>query len=271
MSGLFVTGTDTGVGKTVFAALIIRWLRQHGVDAVPMKAVQSGATAKDPKGDAARLLQAAGISVPEKWLVPYAFRAPLAPAVAAYKAGTVIDIERILAAYQALSRQHRHVIIEGAGGLMVPIADDFLIVDLIERLGLPVVIVARSGLGTVNHTLLSLHLLRARGIKIVGVVLNDGPDGEPDPSIEDNARLIERLGSVPVLGRLQIISEVRKLDGYRLTYKAPLHRWAGGVFGEEKKMIEANEAVFDESVLAMLEEKIDLSLIVQALRGDKAE
>ncbi|CAM3537767.1 dethiobiotin synthase [Hydrogenibacillus schlegelii] len=267
MSGLFVTGTDTGVGKTVFTALLVRWLRRRGVDAVPMKAVQSGAAAEDPAGDAARLLRAAGVTVPKEALVPYAFRAPLAPAVAADKAGVRVELGRILAAYQALRRRHRHVVVEGAGGLMVPIAGDILIVDLMERLGLPAVVVARSGLGTVNHTLLSLHLLRARGIPVVGVVLNDGPHGEPDPSAEDNPRLIERLGGVPVLGRLRTVPEGPKPDAPRMPSGAPPDRATEEAFGEAERTLREAEAAFDEAALAMLEAEVDLSAIVRALEG----
>lgn len=270
MSGLFVTGTDTGVGKTVFTALLVRWLRRHGVDAVPMKAVQSGATADDPAGDAARLLRAAGVTVPEEWLVPYAFRAPLAPAVAADKVGVLVELERILVAYQALRRCHCHVLVEGAGGLMVPIAGDLLIVDLMKRLDLPAIVVARSGLGTLNHTLLSLHLLQARGIPVVGVVLNDGPNGEPDPSVEDNPRLIERLGGVPVLGRLRTIPEGPNHDVPRMPSGAPLDRRTGETFGEAEGALreaEAAETALDEAALIMLEETIDLSTIVRALEG----
>jgi len=262
MGGLFVTGTDTGVGKTVFTALLLRWLRRRGVDAVPMKAVQSGATADDPTGDAARLLQATGIKVPGEWVAPYAFRAPLAPAVAADKEGVRVEPERILAAYEALSRRHRHVLVEGAGGLMVPITEDFLIVDLIERLGLPAVVVARSGLGTVNHTLLTIHLLRSRSIPIVGVVLNDGPTVEPDLSVEENPRMIEQLGGVPVLGRLRTVPEGPKPNTPRMPSGAPPDRATEEAFREAGRTLQEAAAA-----LAMLEAEIDLSVSVRALEG----
>ena len=145
--GYFVTATDTGVGKTVVTAGLAAALRARGRDVAIFKPVQSGALADDPAGDAA-LLGADCL---------YAFTAALAPLVAARAEGRQVELEPILERARKLEREHELLLVEGAGGLLVPLAPGLDVAGLAEALGLPLVVVARAGLGTVNHTLLTVE------------------------------------------------------------------------------------------------------------------
>ena len=188
MRGLFVTGTDTGVGKTVVTAGLARALRAQERTVAVFKPVQSGALAEDPDGDTA-LLEAENV---------YAFDAPLAPLVAARRAGVTIELEPILRRAERLGTANDVVVVEGAGGLLVPLAENLLVADLARALGLPLVIVARAGLGTVNHVLLTIEAARARGLVVAAVVLN----GEGDTSTEDNPELVALFGHGPPVVRV---------------------------------------------------------------------
>ena len=176
---LFVTGTDTGVGKSYVAALLA-----VGLDASYWKPVQSGADA-----DADWVRRVTGL--PAERVLPETYRllAPLSPHEAARREGVQIEMSRF-----ALPKRKR-LIVEGAGGVMVPLDDRHLMVDLMVNLGLPVLVVARSELGTINHTLLTLDQLRRRGCPLLGVVVN-GP-----PNLA-NCQAIAHYGEVPVLAAI---------------------------------------------------------------------
>ena len=188
MNGYFVTATDTGVGKTFITAALAAALRARGRDVAVLKPVQSGATSTDPAGDAA-LLGADCI---------YAFAAPLAPLVAARYEGRTIEAGPILARAAELAREHELLLVEGAGGLLVPLADGFDLADLAVAIGLPLIVVARAGLGTVNHTLLTIEAARGRGLEVTGVVLN----GKTDESSGENAALIEAGSGMRVIAQV---------------------------------------------------------------------
>ncbi|MBD2869988.1 dethiobiotin synthase [Paenibacillus arenilitoris] len=210
LRGLFVTGTDTGVGKTVVTAAIAAALRAEGTNAGVWKPVQSGGLPGGGGTDAERLIRGSGIDERPDAVAPYAFSAPLAPSLAAAAAGASITIGELIAAGKPLAARYEALLVEGAGGVAVPLSDDALIVDLIATLGLPALIVARSGLGTVNHTLLTASMLRAAGVPVAGVVLNDGYSLNPerdDPSVVMNAGLIERYGGLRVLGRFPHVGD----------------------------------------------------------------
>jgi dethiobiotin synthetase len=179
---LVVCGTDTDVGKTVVSALLV-----EGLGARYWKPVQSGV---DGGGDTGRV--AALLDLPVERIVPEAYRlaAPVSPHWAAEREGVTIDPARL-----ALPPGDGPLVVECAGGLLVPLRRDWLQIEQIARWGLPVVLVARSGLGTLNHTLLSLEALAQRRIPVLGLVLN----GETHP---DNPRTLAELGGVPVLAQL---------------------------------------------------------------------
>ncbi len=179
----FITGTDTGVGKTVVAAILLAGLR-----CAYWKPIQCGL---DEGGDTEAIRRMTGL--PDEHFMPegYCLQTPASPHVAAAQEGVKIEIKKL-----RLPICHKNLLVEGAGGLMVPLNDTLLMLDLIKLLDLPVLLVARSSLGTINHTLLSLEALRRRENKILGVVLN----GERNAS---NCRSIEHYGQVPVLAELE--------------------------------------------------------------------
>jgi len=196
MRGLFVTGTDTGVGKTVVTAALALALRARGLDVGVAKPVQSGAPAADPSGDAMLLATWTESDDPVGEISPFSFAAPLAPLVAARAAGRSLDLGEVASRVRRLGDRHDVLLVEGAGGLIVPVGEDWTIADLAVELELPLVVVARAGLGTVNHTALSVRAARSLGLEVVGVVLN----GAGDASTPDNAALLERFAGVRVLG-----------------------------------------------------------------------
>ncbi len=182
-SGVFVTGTDTGIGKTVVsAALVQRW------DARYWKPVQTGVAQDEPDTDTAARLSGAA---PSRLHRPrHNFAAPLSPEAAGAREGILVALNDF-----SLPAGNGPLVVEGAGGVLVPLGGGASMADLMRRLGLPVLLVARSTLGTINHTLLSLEALRARNIPVWGVVL-------VGPAPEDNAAAIARLGQVAILGTL---------------------------------------------------------------------
>ncbi len=206
--GWFVTGTDTGVGKTHLTALLLSALRQSGVDAVPMKPVQTGCVRRGGllvAPDLEIALAAAGISpTPDekRLMCPARFRTPCAPDLAAARAGEKIRLRELIAAYRQLAARHACVVVEGAGGILAPLNARETMLDLMRALALPVLLVARTGLGTINHTLLSLAALRAAKLPLAGVVLNATHRGEGRSLVSSNRATIERLGHIEVLAVL---------------------------------------------------------------------
>jgi dethiobiotin synthetase len=206
MRGLFVTGTDTGVGKTEVACALVAAVRVDGLDLGAMKPAQSG-VAPGEASDADRLRAAAGGGDPPELVCPYTFAAPLAPGVAARLAGVELRLEAILEAARQLASRHAALLVEGAGGLLVPLTPRETYADLAVALGLPVLVVARAGLGTVNHTALTVEALRARRLAVAGIVLNR-TSAEADPSVPHNAAEIERLTGVKVLASLPFLRDI---------------------------------------------------------------
>jgi len=199
--GLFVTGTDTGVGKTVVAAVLARLLRNNGINVGVMKPVTSGCREVDGRlvsGDAGLLCRAAGSAYSDD-VAPYCLREALAPAEAAVTEGLRIDFPHIRAAYERLSASYEYVIVEGAGGLMVPLAGGMLIADLVRELELPLLVVARPGLGTINHTVLTCFAAKQLGLQVAGVIINGMP-ADPDRAEQSAPHQIGSLCGAPVLG-----------------------------------------------------------------------
>lgn len=201
MSGLFITGTDTNVGKTIVTAGIAAYLRERGFDAGVMKPVESGGLSGSPSSDSVFLKKVSQSADDLDLINTYAFEPPVAPGVAARLEGVEISFERILESYHRLELLHRVVLVEGAGGLCVPLGRKRSVVDLIAALGAPALLVARQGLGTINHTLLSLEFLAARGIPVAGIVLNC-TEAKPDLSARYNVETLAEWTEVPVWGVL---------------------------------------------------------------------
>jgi len=196
MKGVWVTGTGTGVGKTLVTSTLLAWARARGAALLPFKPVQTGWPADD---DVATALQAAGLHIEpriRKRLSPHCYRLAASPHLAARGRVTV---DRIVRAAQALDPLALPLIVEGAGGVLVPLNARETLRDAMVALPLPVLLVARAGLGTLNHTLLSLEALRAAGCTVAGIVLNQQPD-EPWGRIEaDNLRTLRDRTDLPVV------------------------------------------------------------------------
>src|SRR5574341_797090 len=203
--GIFITGTDTGVGKTYVAAGIAAALRHRKVDIGVMKPAETGCRALAGRlvpRDAQRLQKAAGARDSLALVNPYRFRKPLAPFMAAELERTAVDMDKIMKVYRTLSRRHDFMIVEGAGGLLVPLTRKHTYLDLAQALGLPVVVVARPGLGTINHTLLTISALRGRGTQIAGVVINYAQEQKTGLAEKTSPALIEKMSGVPILATI---------------------------------------------------------------------
>jgi dethiobiotin synthetase len=199
--GLFVTGTDTGVGKTIVTAGLVSLARKRGLRARAVKPIETGCPVKSgmlSPEDGIVLQRASEEDLTLDESVPFRFSLPASPYRAAAMEGRQLKLFDVVEHVLALAEDADLTIVEGAGGLMVPIEEKLLMIDLIERLGFPVLLVARTTLGTINHTLLSLEALRRRGVRAAGIVLSggssaSGPEEEYTP--RDLARLV---GDVPV-------------------------------------------------------------------------
>jgi dethiobiotin synthetase len=204
--GIFVAGTDTGVGKTVVTAAIALAARARGRRVAVLKPAQTGdgAGAVD---DAGFVRRAAGDDPPAT-AVPYRLRAPLAPSVAAALEGVRLDPRVVERAFEDLGSRHDLVLVEAAGGVLVPFSDGVDMAGLAALLGLPVVVAARPGLGTLNHTLLTLEALHRRGLTVLGVVISGYP-ARPGLDAITNPGALARLTPVPLLG---VIAEDPDLD-----------------------------------------------------------
>lgn len=179
--GCFVSGTDTGVGKTLVANVLVGALRARGIDVGVQKPIETGVGPDGPH-DALVLRDAAGSDDPMDDVCPQRFALPAAPTVAAAAENRSVDLGEIGDAFARIAARHDFVVVEGAGGLLVPVADGCTMADLAKQLALPLLIVARAALGTINHTALTLEAAEARGLEVMGVVIShaDGPLSAPD-------------------------------------------------------------------------------------------
>ncbi|MBU8900524.1 dethiobiotin synthase [Corallococcus sp. H22C18031201] len=203
---VFVTGTDTGVGKTQVSRALLSLLADAGVRPQGFKPYESGCESLKHPADALALREAAGSTLPMEAVCPHRFRAPLAPGIAAHRLGREPDFRVTLAAWERL--RMGPVVVEGAGGLFVPLDSKHDVIDLIQVLRLPVVLVARAGLGTLNHVALSLEALAAREVPVRAVVLSRSTAAR-DPSERDNRQFLEARHGVPVLGPVPYLEDAR--------------------------------------------------------------
>ena len=210
MQNLFVTGTDTGVGKTLVATALVRRLREHGLRVAGMKPVASGCE-RTPDGlrneDALGLQRESSGEWPYAIVNPYAFEPAIAPHVAAAEAGVRIDFETIAASYRQLAAVSDRVVVEGAGGWLVPLAGRATIADLAAHLGLDVVLVVGLRLGCLNHAFLTADAIASRGLRLVGWVANT-----LDPAYERWQANLETLDAHLLAPRLGLVPHLRPRD-----------------------------------------------------------
>lgn len=191
----FVTGTDTGVGKTYFSRLFIQALRENRVDAVGFKPVCCG-----ERDDAVQLAEASG-GMDLDTINPLWLKAPVAPRIAAMLANAEINPASLVAMGKNLDRHHQHVVVEGAGGWRVPLAHDYDMADLAVDLGLPVIVVVANRLGALNHTILTIEDIRASNLLVTGIVLNNLQE-EQDTAAITNKGVLEELTGVPIVAEI---------------------------------------------------------------------
>ena len=204
--GVFITATDTGVGKTLVASALVMRLVQRGIDVGVMKPIETGVSrAAKARSDGVRLRRAAGSQDSLAEVCPYVFRSPVAPLSAARAEKTTVQIATIMRAFRTLSQKHAFMMVEGVGGVQVPITQLLNVSDIIYRMKLSAIVVGRSGLGGINHALLTLHALRRRRIPIVALVLNQCRPVRTKiarAQEQSTVSLLQMLAGVPVIGPL---------------------------------------------------------------------
>jgi dethiobiotin synthetase len=191
----FVTGTDTGVGKTYVTRLILETLRKEGIDAAGYKPIACG------DREDASLLAAASGDLPLDEVNPVHLNTPVAPYVAGLLENRTVDQTELLAGFHKLAAAHAEIVVEGVGGWEVPLAPNYRVSDLAKDLGLPVILVAANRLGALNHILLTIDAIRAKGLTCAGIILNQLED-ELDTAMITNKGVIEDLTGVPLLEHL---------------------------------------------------------------------
>lgn len=223
--GLFITATDTGVGKTVVVAALALALKQKGLNVAVMKPIESGLHPSHIEtSDAERLRALVKPTQSLESVSLYRLAYPLAPLAAARMAGVTIDFSSITSAYHELSKHHDLILLEGIGGVMVPISPENTVRDLIRVLGLPSLLIGRTVLGGINHILLALEALYTHNIEVVGIFFNHS-EREPDSDTQllqhhSTIELIRELRDVPVFGPLKFENECQNdwIKGVKLLH-----------------------------------------------------
>ncbi len=205
VNGIFVTGTDTEIGKTFIAGGIAALLKEAGKNVGVMKPISTGGIA-----DAEYLRYSAQVDDPIELINPITLRYPLAPSVSANLEGKQVDLSVVTEAYTTLKQKYDYMIVEGVGGIAVPIKDDILVVDLIKDFALPIIIVADAGLGTINHTLLTVEFARQHDILIAGIVLNQFQSEKVSFAEMTNPTEVERVTQIPVIGVVPVEEQLGK-------------------------------------------------------------
>ncbi|MHB1280063.1 MAG: dethiobiotin synthase [Acidithiobacillus sp.] len=199
--GYFITGTDTGVGKTLISCALLHAFAKSGKSVAGMKPVVAGCEQSQRGliyGDVEALLAASTVAVPRNFANPYALMEPIAPHIAAQRAGTRLDLAQMASAYRELQQSAELVIVEGAGGFKVPLTDEEDTADLAQRLGLPIIMVVGMRLGCLNHALLTAQAIQSKGLQLVGWVAN-----RIDPAMavfDENVLALEKRLPAPLLG-----------------------------------------------------------------------
>ncbi len=200
---IFVTGTDTDVGKTHFCGLLLDFLLEHGHNSGYQKWVSTGGEVPEDLENCLTSCRKKPAPTDLDLQVPFRFKTPVSPHLAAELDNRPpVKVETIKDCCEKLSASYDILLVEGVGGLLVPLHRELLLADLVAEMHLPILIVARSGLGTINHTLLTLEAARQRGIKILGVIFSDSNEREDEIIVKDNQRTIGEIGKTTIFGRL---------------------------------------------------------------------
>ena len=229
MRSVFISGTDTGVGKTMVCSCLAKFLTLKGLDVGIQKWVSTGN--KDFSEDVGFCLGMIGKRIQEvqhpSFIAPYCFALPASPHLAAEVEGREVDLNMIKNTFDQLKNAHEVLIVEGVGGVMVPLTRKDLLIDTVAELGLPALIVSRNALGTINHTLLTIKALRTRNIEILGVIFNS-IDEENEIIAQDNVKTIADMGQVDVLGVLPKADVQQVFSVFQPIGERILQRMRGG-------------------------------------------
>ncbi|MFQ5451369.1 MAG: dethiobiotin synthase [Nitrospinaceae bacterium] len=209
--GFFITGTDTGVGKTVITACLLSLFKKHGMDVGVMKPLETGV---DPEcssaanSDALFLMELAGTGDPLAEVSPFRFKPAASPCQAARLENRSIEPGKIVRGLRQLADRHELMLVEGIGGLLVPITPTYFVCDLVRDLGLPLLVVARVTLGTLNHTLLTLRVAIQMGIEVRGVLLNHLEPGEGTGIEKNQGSILTEISGIPIVGECPFMGPV---------------------------------------------------------------
>ncbi len=220
MKSFFVTGTDTGIGKTAFTCGLASLLRVSGIDVGVMKPFATGIPQKNgfQSEDVSMLVRSSGVSDPESLVNPYFFAIPASPYSAAKKLGRQIDLDLVLSSFDKLRSIHDVVLVEGIGGIMTPILKDYFVIDLIKDLNLDAVVVTGSKIGTINHTILAVDACKKHGIRIPGLIINqtDKNGYDLDELGQDLTSLsgVDAISKIPNLVKIEDITTILKNNGF---------------------------------------------------------
>lgn len=213
MKSYFVTGTDTGVGKTVVTAALASCLKKRGIDVGVMKPIASGFPQKIgfKSSDVTLLRDSSGVKDPEEILNPVFLPIPVAPYDATKILNLSVDMPLVFKKFQELIKNHQMLLVEGIGGIMTPITKNFFVADMIKAMGLETIIVTRSTLGTLNHTIMTFKICQLYQIQVKGIIINYFD--ERGPSSERNApATIHEITGAPILGIVPFVKDYQKLD-----------------------------------------------------------
>ena len=213
MKSFFVTGTDTGVGKTVITAALAMCLRKLGIDVGVMKPIASGIPQKTgfKSSDVSSLYEAAGITDSEEMINPVFLPIPTSPYDATKILNVSIDMPLIFEKFQNLIKTHQMLLVEGIGGIMTPITKNFFVADMIKAIGLDTIIVTRSTLGTLNHTIMTLRMCKDYEIPVKGMIVNYF-DERGGPAEKNAPATLYELTGIPILGIIPFVKDYQKLD-----------------------------------------------------------
>jgi len=221
--GFFITGTDTGVGKTIITAALIRAISLLGIRVCGMKPIETGCLNSEfgvrnsefgvkekvlIPSDGMFLKKMAGMNESIDLVTPICLENPLAPLPASEIENIPVDIGKIKSAYADLSKKYEVIMVEGIGGLLVPLKRDCFVLDLARDFGLPVIVVSRPGLGTINHTMLTVNYAIKEGLTVAGIIINFSQPSDGSRAEETNSAVLRQISTVPILGIFPYLEEI---------------------------------------------------------------
>jgi len=221
--GFFITGTDTGVGKTIITAALIKAAEFLGLSACGMKPIETGCLKSKLKVKSSKFKVKEEVLIPSDGMflrkiacmndhidlvTPIRFQNPLAPFPASEIEGVTVDIDKIKKAFSELSKKYDAVFVEGIGGLLVPIKKDYSVLDLAKDFGLPMIVVSKPGLGTINHTMLTVNYAIKEGLPVAGIIINHSQPSKSSLAEKTNLEVIRQLSTVPLLGIFPYLKEL---------------------------------------------------------------